>query len=164
MLLLDEPFGMLDSLTRMELQEVLLELLAREQKTTLMVTHDVDEALFMSDRVVMMTTGPGPASATSWKSPSPAPRADARSGASDYYNLRERLSWLPRRPGSRSSAPALLPATPPAMPPNPAPRLRPRRRKRDSVRQPMPVCLTSMGRRLADHAARVPASLFHPIA
>ena len=58
MLLLDEPFGMLDSLTRMELQEVLLELLAREQKTTLMVTHDVDEALFMSDRVVMMTNGP----------------------------------------------------------------------------------------------------------
>ncbi len=44
MLLLDEPFGMLDSLTRMELQEVLLELLARDRKTTLMVTHDVDEA------------------------------------------------------------------------------------------------------------------------
>lgn len=58
MLLLDEPFGMLDSLTRMELQEVLLELLVREKITTLMVTHDVDEALFMSDRVAMMTTGP----------------------------------------------------------------------------------------------------------
>jgi nitrate/nitrite transport system ATP-binding protein len=58
MLLLDEPFGMLDSLTRMELQEVLLEILTREQITTLMVTHDVDEALFMSDRVVMMTNGP----------------------------------------------------------------------------------------------------------
>ncbi|KAA5539704.1 ATP-binding cassette domain-containing protein [Roseiconus nitratireducens] len=58
MLLLDEPFGMLDSLTRMELQEVLLEILVQDQVTTLMITHDVDEALFMSDRVVMMTNGP----------------------------------------------------------------------------------------------------------
>lgn len=58
MLLLDEPFGMLDSLTRMELQEVLLEILIRDKVTTLMITHDVDEALFMSDRVVMMTNGP----------------------------------------------------------------------------------------------------------
>ena len=58
MLLLDEPFGMLDSLTKMELQEVLLELWRRNQLTTLMVTHDVDEAIFLSDRVVMMTDGP----------------------------------------------------------------------------------------------------------
>ena len=50
MLLLDEPFGMLDSLTRMELQEVLLEILVRDKVTTLMITHDVDEALFMSDK------------------------------------------------------------------------------------------------------------------
>ena len=58
MLLLDEPFGMLDSLTRMELQEVLQEILMRDKVTTLMITHDVDEALFMSDRVVIMTNGP----------------------------------------------------------------------------------------------------------
>ncbi|TWT83365.1 Bicarbonate transport ATP-binding protein CmpD [Planctomycetes bacterium CA13] len=58
MLLLDEPFGMLDSLTRMELQEVLLEILVQDKVTTMMITHDVDEALFMSDRVVMMTNGP----------------------------------------------------------------------------------------------------------
>ncbi len=58
MLLLDEPFGMLDSLTKMELQEVLLELWRRNKLTTLMVTHDVDEAIFLSDRVVMMTDGP----------------------------------------------------------------------------------------------------------
>ena len=57
-LLLDEPFGMLDSLTRNELQDVLLELWQRDQKTALMVTHDVDEALFLADRVVMMTNGP----------------------------------------------------------------------------------------------------------
>jgi nitrate ABC transporter ATP-binding subunit len=58
MLLLDEPFGKLDSLTRMELQDVLLQLLETDPKTTLMVTHDVDEALLLSDRVVMMTNGP----------------------------------------------------------------------------------------------------------
>jgi nitrate/nitrite transport system ATP-binding protein len=58
MLLLDEPFGKLDSLTRMELQDVLLELLDKDPKTTLMVTHDVDEALLLSDRIVMMTNGP----------------------------------------------------------------------------------------------------------
>jgi nitrate ABC transporter ATP-binding subunit len=58
MLLLDEPFGMLDSLTKMELQEVLLGLWRRNKLTTLMVTHDVDEAIFLSDRVVMMTDGP----------------------------------------------------------------------------------------------------------
>lgn len=58
MLLLDEPFGMLDSLTKMELQEVLLDLWRRNRLTTLMVTHDVDEAIFLSDRVVMMTDGP----------------------------------------------------------------------------------------------------------
>jgi nitrate ABC transporter ATP-binding subunit len=58
MLLLDEPFGMLDAVTRMELQDVLLELWSREKITALMVTHDVDEALLLSDRVVMMTNGP----------------------------------------------------------------------------------------------------------
>ncbi len=57
-LLLDEPFGMLDSLTRIELQDLLLRLWAREKKTTFLVTHDVDEAIFLSDRVVMMTDGP----------------------------------------------------------------------------------------------------------
>jgi len=57
-LLLDEPFGMLDSLTRMELQEVLMEVWRKSRITVLMVTHDVDEALFLSDRVAMMTNGP----------------------------------------------------------------------------------------------------------
>ncbi len=58
LLLLDEPFGMLDSLTRMELQQVLIELWLSNRKTAVMVTHDVDEALLLSDRVVMMTNGP----------------------------------------------------------------------------------------------------------
>ncbi len=58
MLLLDEPFGMLDSLTRLELQQILVDLWTDNQTTALMVTHDVDEAVFLSDRVVMMTNGP----------------------------------------------------------------------------------------------------------
>ena len=58
LLLLDEPFGMLDSLTRWELQEVLMEVWSRTQVTAVCVTHDVDEAILMADRVVMMTNGP----------------------------------------------------------------------------------------------------------
>jgi nitrate/nitrite transport system ATP-binding protein len=57
-LLLDEPFGRLDSLTRMELQDVVLEILNREKITSMIVTHDVDEAIYLSDRVIMMTNGP----------------------------------------------------------------------------------------------------------
>lgn len=58
MLLLDEPFGRLDSLTRMELQDVILYILDKEKITTMIITHDVDEAIYMSDRVCMMTNGP----------------------------------------------------------------------------------------------------------
>lgn len=57
-LLLDEPFGMLDSLTRGELQDVLLEVLDKEKTTGIMITHDVDESIFLADRVIMMTSGP----------------------------------------------------------------------------------------------------------
>jgi nitrate/nitrite transport system ATP-binding protein len=92
MLLLDEPFGMLDSLTRYELQEVLLELWRRNRITTLMVTHDVDEAIFLSDRVVMMTDGPEAEVGDILRIPFERPRnrkqimEDPR-----YYELRERL-------------------------------------------------------------------------
>jgi nitrate/nitrite transport system ATP-binding protein len=57
-LLLDEPFGALDALTRARLQDELLKIVARTQSTTVMVTHDVDEAVLLSDRIVMMTNGP----------------------------------------------------------------------------------------------------------
>jgi nitrate ABC transporter ATP-binding subunit len=92
MLLLDEPFGMLDSLTRYELQEVLLELWRRNRITTLMVTHDVDEAIFLSDRVVMMTDGPEAEVGDILNIPFERPRnrkeimEDPR-----YYELREHL-------------------------------------------------------------------------
>ncbi len=58
LLLLDEPFGMLDSLTRIGLQEVLLDVWNKNKTTAIMITHDVDEAIFLSDRVIMMTSGP----------------------------------------------------------------------------------------------------------
>lgn len=58
LLLLDEPFGMLDSLTRWDLQDVLVETWNRTKVTAIMVTHDVDEAILLADKVVMMTNGP----------------------------------------------------------------------------------------------------------
>jgi nitrate ABC transporter ATP-binding subunit len=57
-LLLDEPFSLLDVITRMELQDELMRLWEAERKTVLMVTHDVDEALLLADRIVLMTNGP----------------------------------------------------------------------------------------------------------
>lgn len=58
LLLMDEPFGALDALTRAKLQDELLEIVARTQSTVVMVTHDVDEAVLLSDKIVMMTNGP----------------------------------------------------------------------------------------------------------
>ena len=57
-LLLDEPFGALDALTRAHLQDELMKIVAATQSTVIMVTHDVDEAVLLSDRIVMMTNGP----------------------------------------------------------------------------------------------------------
>ncbi|MBI3532280.1 MAG: ABC transporter ATP-binding protein [Burkholderiales bacterium] len=57
-LLMDEPFGALDALTRAKLQDELLEIVARTKSTVVMVTHDVDEAVLLSDKIVMMTNGP----------------------------------------------------------------------------------------------------------
>lgn len=57
-LLLDEPFGALDALTRAKLQDELLQIVAKTQSTVVMVTHDVDEAVLLSDKIVMMTNGP----------------------------------------------------------------------------------------------------------
>jgi nitrate/nitrite transport system ATP-binding protein len=57
-LLMDEPFGALDALTRAHLQDELLRIVAKTGSTVVMVTHDVDEAVLLSDRIVMMTNGP----------------------------------------------------------------------------------------------------------
>lgn len=92
MLLLDEPFGMLDSLTRQELQQVLLELWQRNHITALMVTHDVDEAIFLSDRVVMMTNGPAAEVGDILDVNLPRPRHRQELLESPrYYEMREEL-------------------------------------------------------------------------
>ena len=92
MLLLDEPFGMLDSLTRMELQEVLLDILQRDRVTTMMITHDVDEALFMSDRVVMMTNGPRARVGAIFEMPFARPRVRTEVlEHTEYYNFRGKM-------------------------------------------------------------------------
>ncbi|MBT3017170.1 MAG: ABC transporter ATP-binding protein [Candidatus Thiodiazotropha sp. (ex Lucina aurantia)] len=57
-LLMDEPFGALDSLTRTHMQDSLMEIQARLKNTVIMITHDVDEAVLLSDRIIMMTNGP----------------------------------------------------------------------------------------------------------
>jgi len=92
MLLLDEPFGMLDSLTRYELQQVLIELWRKNKITALMVTHDVDEALFLSDRIVCMTDGPEAEVGDILEVHFPRPRdRKAVMEHPDYYRLREHL-------------------------------------------------------------------------
>ena len=107
MLLLDEPFGMLDSLTRFELQQVLLELWRKDRKTALMVTHDVDEALFLSDRVVCMTDGPEAEVGEILTVPFERPRVRSEiMQRGEYYELREQLiSFLNDRAHRRKAAP-----------------------------------------------------------
>ncbi|MEO8352114.1 MAG: ABC transporter ATP-binding protein [Chthoniobacteraceae bacterium] len=119
MLLLDEPFGMLDSLTRYELQQVLLDLWAREKITAMMVTHDVDEALYLSDRIVMMTNGPEATIGDILPVRFSRPR-DRRSVMEhpEYYKLRENLIEFlevrayQRQPAPSSDEPAVAPQAP----------------------------------------------------
>ena len=92
LLLLDEPFGMLDSLTRWQLQEVLMEVWSRTQVTAICVTHDVDEAILLADRVVMMTNGPNARIGRIMDVDIPRPRTRrALPEHPDYYEYRHQL-------------------------------------------------------------------------
>jgi nitrate/nitrite transport system ATP-binding protein len=92
LLLLDEPFGMLDSLTRWELQEVLMEVWERTHVTALIVTHDVDEAILLADRVIMMTNGPQAKIGKIETIDLPRPRSrKALLSHPDYYRYRESI-------------------------------------------------------------------------
>ncbi len=92
LLLLDEPFGMLDSLTRWELQEVLMEVWSRTKVTAICVTHDVDEAILLADRVVMMTNGPQATIGKIVNVDLPRPRTrKALLEHPDYYLYREQV-------------------------------------------------------------------------
>lgn len=88
-LILDEPFGALDVMTREELQEELLAIWRKNRVTALMITHEIDEALFLADRIVMMSNGPAAHIAEIIDVPFARPR-DRKAIADDprYYNLR----------------------------------------------------------------------------
>jgi nitrate/nitrite transport system ATP-binding protein len=117
MLLLDEPFGMLDSLTRYELQQVLIELWRKTKLTALMVTHDVDEALFLSDRVICMTNGPEAEVGEILEVPFERPR-DRKTVMEhpEYYKYREHLITFLEERAYRKKPAGNAPATRP--PPN----------------------------------------------
>jgi nitrate/nitrite transport system ATP-binding protein len=92
LLLLDEPFGMLDSLTRWGLQELLMEVWTRTRVTAICVTHDVDEAILLGDRVVMMTNGPNAHVGKVMRVDLPRPRTRRELlEHPDYYRYRQEL-------------------------------------------------------------------------
>ncbi|MCC5650950.1 nitrate ABC transporter ATP-binding protein [Nostoc sp. XA013] len=98
-LILDEPFGALDAITKEELQEELLQIWREHQVTVLMITHDIDEALFLADRVVMMTNGPSAHIGEILNIPFSRPRNRRRIMEDpEYYDLRNyALDFLFRR-------------------------------------------------------------------
>ncbi|WP_036484539.1 nitrate ABC transporter ATP-binding protein [Myxosarcina sp. GI1] len=88
-LILDEPFGALDAITKEELQEELLKIWNEHRCTVLMITHDIDEALFLADRLVMMTNGPAAGIGEILKIDFPRPRdRDRIMEQPEYYDLR----------------------------------------------------------------------------
>ena len=98
-LILDEPFGALDPITREELQEQLLKIWQDHQITVMMITHDIDEALFLADRIVMMTNGPAAQIGEVLNLPFGRPRQRSRlMEQPEYYDLRNHaLDFLFRR-------------------------------------------------------------------
>ena len=92
MLLLDEPFGALDALTRALIQDELLQICAATRQTVLMITHDVDEAIVLADRVLLMGSGPRASIAESVDNPLPRGRSrESIHCYSAYYSLRNHL-------------------------------------------------------------------------
>ncbi|MBF1988579.1 nitrate ABC transporter ATP-binding protein [Fischerella thermalis] len=88
-LILDEPFGALDAITKEELQEELLKIWNENRCTVLMITHDIDEALFLADKLVMMTNGPRAKIGEVMEIPFPRPRDRLRIMEDpQYYKLR----------------------------------------------------------------------------
>ena len=105
-LLLDEPFGALDALTRARLQDELVNVVAATRSTVLMVTHDVDEAVLLSDRIVMMTNGPAATIGEILAIDLPRPRERVELAANaQYHRYRsEVLEFLYRRQGHVEAA------------------------------------------------------------
>ena len=98
MLLMDEPFGALDALTRRKLQEQVLKIWENQRQAVMMITHDVEEAIFMADRIVLMTNGPAAKIGEILDVPFSHPRdRAAMRNSKDYMELRDRaLNFLDR--------------------------------------------------------------------
>jgi nitrate ABC transporter ATP-binding subunit len=91
-LLLDEPFSMLDSLTRFDLQDILLDVWERARRIVVMVTHDIDEALYLSDRLILMTDGPDAYVGEVLRTPFARPRKRVEVlEHPEYYECRSRV-------------------------------------------------------------------------
>jgi nitrate/nitrite transport system ATP-binding protein len=91
-LLLDEPFSMLDSLTRFELQDTLLRVWEQQRRIVVMVTHDIDEALYLADRLILMTDGPEARVGETLRVPFPRPRIRSEIlSRPEYYEYRRRV-------------------------------------------------------------------------
>lgn len=90
MLLMDEPFGALDAQTRIIMQELLLELWERDKKTVLFITHDLDEALLLGDRIVVMTASPGKVKFEHIVD-FPRPRAYSLTGTAEFQQAKQKL-------------------------------------------------------------------------
>ncbi|MEB3337014.1 MAG: nitrate ABC transporter ATP-binding protein [Leptolyngbyaceae bacterium] len=92
MLLMDEPFGALDALTRQKLQRQVLDIWESHRQAVMMITHDVDEALYMSDRIVMMTNGPNAKIGEILEVPFAHPRdRQALRQSPEYFELRNHI-------------------------------------------------------------------------
>lgn len=112
-LLMDEPFGALDALTRAHLQDELMKITAATKKTVIMVTHDVDEAVLLADRIVMMTNGPSATVGEILHVDLPHPRnrlALADNAQYNYYRA-EVLRFLYEKHAHKEASSTLAPAT-----------------------------------------------------
>jgi nitrate/nitrite transport system ATP-binding protein len=110
-LLLDEPFGALDALTRGNLQESLMRIVQENQVTCIMVTHDVDEALLLSDRIVMLTTGPEAHIGQILEVPIPRPRKKLEVvNHPRYYALRNEIVYFLNQQKRSKKVGAIIPS------------------------------------------------------
>src|SRR5260221_6210890 len=119
MLLLDEPFGALDALTRGTIQDELLRICGATHQTVFMITHDVDEAILLADRILLMSNGPSACVAEIVENTLPKPRLrHSIHHDAQYYRIRNHLvDFLVNRSRLYQSGEAAKPAIPPPVRP-----------------------------------------------